>query len=78
MFFIVLRTEGYGKNRVAYCESREQALIGDKTLIFGVKYEEMVRLKTNLFLRGSNAYFRYSYVGLHTDDTCYISGHRVV
>ncbi len=36
-----LKNRRYGKNRVAYCESREQALIGDKTLIFGVKYEEM-------------------------------------
>ncbi|KAK0430365.1 hypothetical protein EV421DRAFT_1935632 [Armillaria borealis] len=31
----------YVENRVAYCESREQALIGDKTLILWVMYQEM-------------------------------------
>ncbi|PBK64304.1 hypothetical protein ARMSODRAFT_989963 [Armillaria solidipes] len=33
--------EKYVENRVAYCESREQALIGDKTLILWVMYQEM-------------------------------------
>ena len=61
---------------VAYAESHDQALVGDKTIAFWLMDKEMCTRQTSLRSSAPLIILRYEHVRSHCVDACYIARHR--
>jgi len=66
-----LTNRRYGEKSIAYCESHDQALVGDKTLAFWLMDKEMCECWNPFGLRISMTKARYPYVGFDIHDADY-------
>lgn len=71
-----LTNRRYGEKSVAYCESHDQALVGDKTLAFWLMDKEMCKLHLFIFILGSSLRYRHQHVRYLAYDARHFSGSR--
>jgi 1,4-alpha-glucan branching enzyme len=57
-----LTNRRYGEKSIAYCESHDQALVGDKTLAFWLMDKEMCKQHARALFYLSTNFPRYTYV----------------
>ena len=72
-----LTNRRHGEKSIAYCESHDQALVGDKTLAFWLMDKEMCNCGIVTLLNKAQTYYRYSYVRFYSYDTYYRPRHCV-
>lgn len=72
----ILTNRRHGEKSVAYCESHDQALVGDKTLAFWLMDKEMCKSLPFSYYKelGCHCVGRHKYVGYVTYDTDHITG----
>jgi 1,4-alpha-glucan branching enzyme len=74
-----LTNRRHGEKSIAYCESHDQALVGDKTLAFWLMDKEMC--KSSRLQRckelGTDCFGRHEYVGFVPYDTNNFAGARI-
>jgi 1,4-alpha-glucan branching enzyme len=66
----------HGEKSVAYAESHDQALVGDKTLAFWLMDKEMCTHANGLQTLYSDMLCRYSHVGFDSTDPCNLTRYR--
>lgn len=63
----------HGEKSIAYAESHDQALVGDKTLAFWLMDKEMCKLASRCVSQITRTPHRYPHVRLDTNDSCHCS-----